>query len=92
MIDFATLKTIREETILIGKIASRALELHIPRKRMDLIMDLEAAHNACPLLLGDLLAADSSDFIHDVSGIIRYLDRDTGALTECFLPRYAAAF
>lgn len=58
---------------------------------LTLLMDLTAVHaNGCPLRLNDLLEAPDADFVHDVFGIISKIDRDTGRLTDCFLPRFAA--
>jgi len=57
---------------------------------MDLRMDLTACHlNGCPLQLDDLLGAEDSDFAHDVFGIVCNLNRKTGRLENCFVPRYA---
>ena len=54
------------------------------------VMDLCAVHaNGCPLKLSDLLAADEANFAHDVFGIRRHINRDTGQLEDCFVPRYA---
>ena len=58
--------------------------------RQELTMDLTAVHaNGMPLDLEGLLAADTFDFNHDVYGIRRFLDRTTGTLGGCFVPRYA---
>jgi hypothetical protein len=58
--------------------------------RLELAMDLTACHaNGCPLDLGALLQAPDADFAHDVWGIRRHLDRDTGQLGDGFYPRYA---
>jgi len=57
---------------------------------MSLTMDLGAAHLACPMRLAELADADDFNFAHDVGGIMRHLDRNTGELTDCFTPRYAA--
>ena len=57
---------------------------------LSLCMDLAATHNDCPLDFQALLDAPNGDFCHDVFGIVRHLDRDTGKLTDCFVPRYAA--
>lgn len=76
----------------VAKIAKRAHELSKGRySLLDAQMDVTACHlNGCPLLLAELAeAADNFDFIHDVFGIRRHLDRETGELTDCFLPRYA---
>ena len=60
-------------------------------KPQDAMMDVTAVHaNYMPLALSDLLAADDFDFSHDVFGIRRHIDRDTGRLGNCFVPRYAA--
>jgi hypothetical protein len=85
------------EADLIVKIADRALrmakevgtDLGTP---LDLEMDLTATHcNGRELRLSDLLAAPEFDFVHDVWGIVNHLDRTTGALTRCFVPRYSAS-
>ena len=57
----------------------------------DWMMDITAAHaNGCPLRLSDLLVADDFNFAHDVFGIRRHLDRNTGTLGGHFVPRFAA--
>lgn len=57
---------------------------------MTLTMDLTACHcNGCPIKLAKLAEADGYDFIHDVAGISQHIDRVTGELGGCFLPRYA---
>lgn len=54
------------------------------------MMDIIATHaNGCPLRLEELLTAERFDFSHDVFGIRRHIDRQTGKLQDCFLPRYA---
>lgn len=58
-------------------------------QRLNLIMDLEAAHIACPIDLPGLLAADPTTFGHDVGGISRHINRETGELGGCFVPRTA---
>lgn len=56
-----------------------------------MMMDFEACHcNGTPLDLGKIIRANNLNFIHDVCGIQRHLDRDTGQLTGFFLPRGAA--
>lgn len=85
----------RAEFETICKIADRARSLEAlhgigVRDKMSWVMDIEAAHKACPLKLETLLASDDFNFAHDVFGIARHLDRDTGELTGCFLPRFSA--
>lgn len=58
--------------------------------REDRIMDLIACHNhACRLDLKKLLEADNFNLLHDVFGIKNCLNRTTGQLENCFLPRCA---
>jgi len=58
---------------------------------MDADMDVTACHaNGNKLDLAGLLAADDFNFSHDVFGIYRHIDRDTGKLGNCFRPRYSA--
>lgn len=88
-------ETTREELDIIGKIAQRAdRELFGPhgvnQTISDTMMDISACHaNGCPLKLAELLAADDFNFAHDVAGIRRHIDRTTGKLMDCFLPRFA---
>lgn len=59
--------------------------------RLHVTIDLALTHlNGCPLKLQALLDSADGDFLHDVTGIRRYVDRRTGQLQECFCPRYAA--
>jgi len=53
-------------------------------------MDITACHNhACVLDLQRLSEAVDSDFLHDVGGIRRHLNRETLELENCFVPRHA---
>jgi hypothetical protein len=56
---------------------------------IDWHMDLAAVHYTCPLRLTDLAVADVASFGHDLGGIRRFLDRTTGELRNCFVPRLA---
>lgn len=85
----------KEEARTINKIAHRAVALAadagISYSIMDADMDVTACHvNGCPLKLDALLVADEGNFAHDVFGIRRHIDRTTGELQDCFVPRYAA--
>jgi hypothetical protein len=58
--------------------------------RTNLLMDITACHaNGTPLRLSELADADDFNIAHDVFGISRHIDRETGQLNGCFLPRYA---
>ncbi len=86
--------TDKDEIELEDKIAYRAVsmaeKLGITLIHIDVVMDLDACHsNGCPLKLAELLAADDFNFAHDVLGIKAHIDRKTGKLASCFLPRYA---
>ena len=88
MIDW---NTTEEEFELIKKIASRADQIYRGWGMGKIMMDIEATHcNGCKLRLGELLEANEFDFCHDVFGINANLNRETGELENCFLPRYAA--
>lgn len=84
----------KEEHEIISAIAERGIELMGGQRegftRMDLHMDIEATHcNGCPLKLQELLEADDFNFGHDLGGIRRHLNRETGQLRDFFLPRFA---
>lgn len=52
-------------------------------------MDITACHlNGCPLDLPGLADASIGDFNHDVMGIRKFINRETGKLEGDF-PRYA---
>ncbi|OGP23908.1 MAG: hypothetical protein A2X99_05760 [Deltaproteobacteria bacterium GWB2_55_19] len=79
---------------IIDQIVERAVELAEKHGwiivRLSLSMGISAVHaNGCPLRLKDFLKADSLNFAHDMFGIQRHLDRKTGKLENCFLPRFA---
>lgn len=53
-------------------------------------MDLCACiEGGCPLRLEELLQADKMDFLHDIAGIRKNLNRNTYKLENCFYPRFA---
>lgn len=79
---------------LIDKIVKRAWDIECIRDsyhaQIDLRMDVVACHaNGNPLRLNDLLVADDFNFLHDISGICRHLNRETGALGDGFSPRFS---
>ncbi len=78
----------------IREITTRAMTLshqfNVNVEELALNMDITACHaNGCPLDLQKLLAADDFNFTHDVFGISRHLNRKTGQLEDCFVPRCA---
>jgi len=81
----------REESAMISKIADKAIDLCGGGNKMAVIMDLEAIHcNGCRLDLQSLMEFDDFNLLHDVCGISAHIDRSTGQLTDCFVPRSAA--
>ena len=85
----------KDEYKLIAKIVTRAVQkyhdMDIPLDIQSLTMDLTACHsNGCPLDFQRLLDAPDFDFCHDIGGIQRHINRTTGEIEDCFLPRTAA--
>lgn len=85
-----------EDAALITAIVHRALSIPgfglglAQRSACSLHMDLTAVHrNIAPLRLQELLDTDAFNFTHDIGGIRRHLDRETGELGGCFVPRFA---
>ncbi len=82
---------------LISKIVDRGMEMaekarrtDITKDRMSITMDITACHcSGNPLRLEDFLAADGFNFSHDFFGINRHIDRVTGQMTDCFVPRFS---
>lgn len=83
--------TSRYEMDLMLDIAKRAADefSNIKRPLSYWVMDIENAHTNMPLRLHELLAADRMNFAHDVLGIFDHLDRSSGKLMDCFVPRFA---
>ena len=84
-----------DEMRQICQIAERAWQVtvfrDVYRSRAEMMMDLQATNaNGCPMDFAALLAGDDSNFAHDIAGIYRHLDRETGKLGGCFSPRFAA--
>lgn len=74
---------------LVGAAMYPALAKLVSDREHVLIAAIVACHGgSCPLRLQELLDAEANDFAHDILGIRRHLDRETGKLQDCFLPRY----
>lgn len=84
-------KTTNADCLLIVKIVQRAEKMDIAgRDIMACDMDVTACHcNGNKLDLAALLQADDFNFAHDVCGIRRHIDRETGELEDCFVPRFS---
>jgi hypothetical protein len=72
-----------------GLLATHAHELKY--SRMEIYMDVTACHtNGNPLRLEELMNAKSDyEFMHDVLGIRKHIDRTTGKLDGIFTPRFS---
>jgi len=84
----------KKDTETMMKICQRyekvSAKLGIPvGPRSDRMMDLMAVHKDVGLDLEGLLRGRDQDLLHDLSGIAQHLDRQTGKLMNCFLPRHA---
>jgi hypothetical protein len=91
MIEFTTSTS---DSLAITRIVRRAVkladDLGLDVDPMELSMDLTSCHaNGCPLDLAKLEHAAIRDFGHDVFGIRRHINRKTGEMGDCFLPRCA---
>lgn len=93
MVDFTQDTEARK---LIRKIVQRGMSIAeaagAPRDRFYMEMDLAAAHGRNgndPLDLKAMSEADDFNLAHDVFGIERHMNRDTGRIEGFFLPRFA---
>lgn len=85
MVSFDTTK---KDAMLIGEIVKRGVVLAPNLSKLQAHMDITACHaNGCPMDLECWLAADEFNFAHDFFGINRHINRETGGLDNCFLPR-----
>lgn len=83
-----SLKDVRLIALIVGRIMK--LELTFGRQHVEVMMDMEATHISNPLRLQELLDSSEGDFTHDVVGIFNNIDRETGELKNCFVPRFTA--
>lgn len=83
----------REDRETVRRIVERASTMFdtfgVKLDRLSLSMDLCAVHAERPLDFEALLAADGPNFTHDIGGIMKHMDRETGTLRDCFVPRFA---
>ncbi len=84
-----------EDKRLIKLIAERSCALYtkLTGNQSDIVeemMNFTACHaNGTPLRLQALLDADDFAFAHDAFGIGRHINKRTGKMDNCFLPRFA---
>lgn len=58
-------------------------------RKFDVLVAITLVHEKRPIRLNELLHADDSNFIHDVFGILRHINTETGELQDCFVPRFS---
>ena len=75
----------------VGAIVDRAQDTGIfyHFERISLFMDIEHALRQFNMNPADFLALDDATFLHDFSGIVANMNRTTGLVENCFLPRSA---
>ena len=88
MINWDSLK--KEESVTILKIVVRAKKLIPELPTLDTNMDIGATHINKKLNLDKLLKFNDFNFLHDITGITYNINRETGKLENCFLPRCSA--
>lgn len=91
MIKFNTTNSDAYVIALIARQAVNLAEKHNGKYLFsDAEMDITACHaNGCVLKLTELYGADDFNFGHDVFGIRRHLNRETGKLENYFSPRFS---
>lgn len=85
MIDWDELT--KENAEIAAKIARRAVEINPEIDQLTIQMDISAASIQNDFDFERLLEFDEFNFMHDVIGINKHLNRDTGEITQGFLPR-----
>ena len=80
-----------KETIKgIGEIADRAIAFNPSYDKTVVVMDLLVLYDTgVKMRWEELLNAPALDFMHDINGINRHLNRNTYKLEDGFCPRYA---
>jgi len=80
-----------EDIRLINKIVDRADEMNLlDYDKLSLNMDLTLANDTFNLRLEEFLNADKFNFVHDIMGIQRNIDRKKREFDGIFVPRYSS--
>lgn len=92
MIEFARFDGEDAEAVDVICTRAQALfrSLNVKRSPLEIRMDISAVHAKVPLRLDAFASADDFNFNHDIGGIYRHLNRQTGELENFFVPRFAA--
>ncbi len=87
LLDPGDLATVRVIEAIVNHYYALVRPDRVPFDRLSVTMDLTVASNLGHVDLDRLLDAAPSDLAHDVGGIVRHLDRETGGLRGGFVPR-----
>ena len=80
----------KAEITVVAKIIERADTMGLlSNDRLSLLMDLQVVNNQYPLRLYDMLAASDFDFVHDILGTQKNINRNKLCVDNCFIPRFA---
>ena len=79
-----------KDSKLIHDIVSRAEKLTLISKPLTVDVNIAIAHCKNPLRLRDWLLTDDGNFMHDIMGICKNINRKTGEMKNCFLPRFSS--
>lgn len=84
----------KEDEPDVQRIIERAREMFARfGHRLDVLslrMDLAAVNAVIPLDFMKLANFDNFNLSHDIGGILKHMNRETGDLEDCFVPRCAA--
>lgn len=86
--DWNIIETTKKDLSIIEKIVKRYIDIHKKNDAIDVKMAVCCVHYNTPLKLQKLLDTDYYNFFHDLNGIHSCLNRETGELTNYFLPRF----
>ncbi len=95
-VQFVIESTKPDDIVLINRIATRTVDLckryGLPApSQMQMGLDIAIAHARRPMNLWTFLRASDEDFTHDVLGISRHVDRESGHMRDGWTPRHLKA-
>lgn len=86
---FDEINTSKKDMRTIRSIVLKFIARFPEAEKINWTMDLMACHHTNPLRLEELLQTDDLNFFHDILGINQNINRTTGELENCFIPRYS---
>ena len=67
----------------------REMEIDPSLDQQDIAISLHLCNEFCPLDLERFAKGEPFHIVHDILGILRHLNHNTGLLEDCFVPRFA---